>query len=92
MLLLLDEEAIYLNQPYFGKLQEKDNPNIPFDPFRQQIKKFDYKFVLDDMRRFVTYHINKTLGIVNDHPYGKNDPMVTPIAERLTSAFYTMML
>ena len=83
----LDEEAIYLNQPYF-KTSREDNPNIPFDPFRQQIKKFDYKFVLDDMRRFVTYHINKTLGIVNDHPYGKNDPMVTPIAERLTSAFY----
>ena len=40
------------------------------------------------MRRFVTYHINKTLGIVSDHPYGNNDPMVTPIAERLTSAFY----
>ena len=34
----LDEEAIYLNQPYF-KTSREDNPNIPFDPFRQQIKR-----------------------------------------------------
>jgi len=40
------------------------------------------------MKRFVTYHINKTLGIVSKDPYGKRDPMVSPIAERLTSAFY----
>ena len=40
------------------------------------------------MRRFVTYHISKTLGIINDHPYGDDDPMVTPIAEKLTKAFY----
>ena len=83
----VEEEAIYLNQPYF-KSSREDNPNIPYDPFRQGIKKFDYSYVLNDMRRFVTYHINKTLGIVSDHPYGQNDPMVTPIAERLTNAFY----
>jgi len=81
------EETIYLNQPYFAQHNNPD-PNIPFDPFRQQIKKFDYNFVLGDMKRFVTYHINKTLGIVSKDPYGKRDPMVSPIAEKLTSAFY----
>ena len=71
----LGEEAIYLNQPYFKKDQ---NPNIPYDPYHQGIKKFDYDFVLNDMKRFVTYHIHKTLGITSDHPYGHNDPMVAP--------------
>jgi len=89
----LEEEAIYLNQSYFPNTVRQGNtdgtdPNIPFDPFRQQIKKFDYNFVVNDMKRFVTYHINKTLGIVSKDPYGKRDPMVSPIAERLTSAFY----
>ena len=83
----VEEEAIYLNQSYFVQHNNPD-PHIPYDPFHQGIKKFDYNFVLGEVRRFVTYHFLKTLGIENKDPYGSGDPMILPIAKILTNAFY----
>jgi len=55
-----------------------------YDPYHSNIGKFDYEFVLSTMSRLVAFYLYKTMGIEMD----VNDPMVKPIATKLTQNAY----
>ena len=53
--LIVTDESIQLDFPYFRDLKgvsgSDPQPHIPFDPYRQDVSKFDYNFVLSEYCR-----------------------------------------
>ena len=90
--LIVTDESIQLDFPYFRNLKgvagSDPQPHIPYDPYRQDVSKFDYNFVLSELKRFVAYHIYQTLGIGERMAYRNYDPMVDPIARKLIKDLY----
>ena len=84
--LILTDESIELHFPYFK--DTKGQPQIYYDPFHSNLGKFDFKYVLGELKRFVAYHLFKTMGIGKNLQYGNYDLMVDPIARKLIKDLY----
>ncbi len=84
--LILTDETIELHFPYFK--DTKGQPQIYYDPFHSNLGKFDFNYVLGELKRFVAYHLFKTMGIGKKLQYGNYDLMVDPIARKLIKDLY----
>ena len=87
--LILTDETIELHFPYFRNLKPSmSQPEIYYDPFHSNVGKFDTTYVLSELKRFVAFHLLKTMGIGEKLQYRDYDPMVDPIAKKLLKDIY----
>ena len=80
------EESIDFNTVDYG-FRDRDlsrNVNFYYDPYHSTLGVFDYEFVLRTLSNLVAYYLYKTMGL----EMNVNDPMVVPIARKLTQNTY----
>ena len=80
------EESIDFNTVDYG-FRDRDlsrNVNFYYDPYHSNIGIFDYEYMLSTLSNLVAYYLYKTMGL----EMNVNDPMVKPIATKLTQNAY----
>ena len=82
------EESISFKTVDYG-FRDRDLSRVVhfyYDPYHSNIGKFDYEYVLSHLSRLVAFYLYKTMGLEMD----VNDPMVKPIATKLTQNAYAI--